>query len=73
MMLLMYVPILYTTVGKMVKEKENRVRESMKIMGLTDTPYWLSWFAFYTIQNTIIATLAWGTLCINCIEYSSKG
>jgi hypothetical protein len=72
-MLLMYVPIVYTTVYKMVQERENRVRESMKIMGLTDTPYWLSWFVFYSFQNLIIATLAWGTLSINCITYSSKG
>jgi hypothetical protein len=45
----------------------------MKIMGLTDTPYWLSWFAFYSVQNLIIATLAWATLSINCIKYSVKG
>jgi len=72
-MLLMYVPVVYTTVYKIVAERENRVRESMKIMGLTDTPYWLSWFVFYTIQNTIIATAAWAVLCINCITHSFKG
>ena len=72
-MLIMYVPIVYTTVYRIVAERENRVRESMRMMGLTDTPYWMSYFVFYTFQNTIIATGAWGVLSINCIAYSSKG
>jgi hypothetical protein len=69
----MYVPIVYSTVYRIVQERENRARESMKMMGLTDTPYWLSWFCFYTFQNTILVTAAWLILCINCIEYSKKG
>ena len=29
----------------------------MKIMGLTDTPYWLSWFAYYTVVVTAICVV----------------
>jgi hypothetical protein len=45
----MFVPVLYNTVYRIVKEKESKTRESMKMMGLTDTSYWMSWFVFYTI------------------------
>lgn len=41
------------------------------MMGMTDTAYWLSWFAYYTMINTIIATLCWGTLLYNVINFSS--
>jgi ATP-binding cassette subfamily A (ABC1) protein 5 len=71
--ILIYLLPVYNTVFLIVKEKESRTRESCKMMGMSDTPYWLSWFVFYTIQNTIISLIAWGVLCINVIEYSSKG
>lgn len=35
------------------------------MMGLTDLPYWLSWFAFYSLQSTIITLIGWLCLCIN--------
>ncbi|XP_071532999.1 cholesterol transporter ABCA5-like [Panulirus ornatus] len=30
-----------------VEEKERKIKESMKMMGLRDSVYWLSWFAVY--------------------------
>jgi hypothetical protein len=69
----MFVPILYNTVYRIVKEKESKTRESMKMMGLTDPSYWMSWFVFYTIQNLIITTLAWIVLLINVFEYTNVG
>ena len=55
--LVMYIPPLYRTVYRIVAEKESRVKESMKMMGLKDTPYWMSWFCYYTIVNTIMSGL----------------
>ena len=52
---------------KMVREKESRVKETMKIMGTTDLPYWLSWFAFYTLLNTVVTTLALGVLLFKVV------
>ena len=43
----------------------------MRIMGMTDLSYWLSWFIFYTTINTVVTTLAWGILMVNIINYSS--
>jgi hypothetical protein len=40
-------------------------------MGMTDLPYWLSWFVFFTVINTIVTTLAWSILMINVINYSN--
>lgn len=58
-------------VFKIVREKETRTKETMRIMGMTDVPYWLSWFVQYTIINTIVVFLSWGALMINVINFSS--
>ena len=55
-----------------MKEKESGAKESMRMMGMTDAPYWLSWWAYYTCINTAIATLSWGILMINVINYSES-
>ena len=56
-MLIMFVPPVYRTVYRIVAEKENKVKESMRMMGLKDFPYWASWYTFYSVNNTIIAIL----------------
>ena len=72
-LLLGYIPLVYGFIFLIVREKENRVKETMRIMGMTDLPYWLSWFAFYTIVNTIVTTVSWGILLTNVVVFSSKG
>lgn len=57
--LIMYIPPLYRTVYRIVQEKESRVKESMKMMGLTDTAYWASWFTYYTTVNFLVSFLSW--------------
>ena len=69
-MLLGYIPPVYNLTFKIVREKETRTKETMRIMGMADLPYWLSWFVFYTLINTVVTTLAWGILLINVINYS---
>ena len=69
-LLLGYIPPVYNMTFKIVREKESRTKETMRIMGMTDLPYWLSWFVFYTIINTVVTTLAWAILMINVITYS---
>ncbi len=55
---------------KIVREKESRAKETMRIMGMTDLPYWMSWFIFYTVINTVVSTLALATLLPAVITYS---
>jgi len=70
-MLFLFLPPLYRLVYNSVNEKETKIREAMKIMGLTDTPYWLSWFTYFLIINTILASVM-TLLLIPVFEYSSK-
>lgn len=65
LLLLLYVLPVYNMVFFIVKEKEYRAKESMRMMGLSDTPYWLSWWVYYTLINTVTAFLAWLVLSIN--------
>lgn len=57
--LLMYIPLLYRTVYRIVFEKASRAKESMLMMGLTLDSYWLSWFVYYSIVNTVISFFSW--------------
>lgn len=36
-------------------EKENKIREGMKIMGMKDSSFYLSWVSWYMIIYTIIS------------------
>ena len=66
-LLLVYMLPVYNVTFQIVKEKESKTKESMRMMGMTDTSYWLSWFAYYTLINTIISLVGWLCLCINVI------
>lgn len=57
--LLMYIPVLYRTVYRVVFEKATKAKESMLMMGLSVTSYWVSWLAYYTVVNTFISVLCW--------------
>lgn len=48
-LLLIYVLPVGKLIERMVSEKESRARESMKIMGMSDTAYYLSWFTYFGI------------------------
>ena len=71
--LMAFTPMVYNMVFRIVCEKENRAKEVMRIMGMTDFPYWMSWFIFYTVINTVVSTLCWGILLTKVINYSKSG
>ena len=70
-LLITFIPPVYNLTFKIVREKESRAKETMRIMGMTDFPYWLSWFVYYTLINTVVATISWGILMYNVINYST--
>ncbi|XP_012287761.1 ATP-binding cassette sub-family A member 5 isoform X2 [Orussus abietinus] len=41
-----------------VGEKENKIKEGMKIMGLKDSVFWLSWFIIYSVFVFILSAVA---------------
>jgi len=71
LLLLIFIPPVYNTVFLIVREKESRAKESMRMMGMRDSSYWLSWYVYYTCITTVIVLLAWGVLLINVIVYSN--
>jgi len=70
-MILMYVPLLYRVVYRIVNEKVTRAKESMRMMGLGDFAYWSSWLAYFTIINTAITIIVWLILLINVYNRKS--
>lgn len=70
---LMYIPFLYRTVNRVVGEKFTRAKESMRMMGMSDLAYWLSWWVYWTGINTAIATLCWAILIINVFQAKHGG
>ena len=57
-LLLMYLVPVFRLISRIVSEKETKAREGMKMMGLTDFPYWLSWFVYYFAIMTIISLVS---------------
>lgn len=55
--LLIFIAPQYRFIGMVTSEKASRAREGMKIMGLKDSPYWLSWFIYYFGVSTAIAII----------------
>ena len=72
-MLLIYILPMYRLISAVVSEKESKARESMKMMGLTDFSYWLSWWVYYLIIVTIISGLVIIVLSFNVLKYSNRG
>jgi hypothetical protein len=70
--MVMFIPLIYRTTYRLVKEKELRIKESMMIMGLKNTPYWLSWLAYYTTINTLITTVAWSFIYKNIMKHTGS-
>lgn len=68
---LMYVVPVFMTTFLIVKEKEQKIKESMRMMGMSDIPYWLSWFCYYSGINLMTSILATMTLAINVFPLSN--
>lgn len=56
----------------LVMEKESRIKEGMKMMGLTDFSYNLSWFITIFIQLTVMVILITLVTSTSVFEYSNK-
>lgn len=65
---IMFIPFLYRTINRLVGEKSTRARESMRMMGMSDTAYWLSWVLYWTAINTVLSGLCTLILMINVFQ-----
>jgi hypothetical protein len=57
--MLMFIPMVYRVTYRIVKEKELKTKEIMRMMGMKMAPYWMSWFVYFTIVNLFLSTVAW--------------
>ena len=64
---------LYYIVSKLSEEKESKSREGMKMMGLSDSTYFLSWFIFYAIVVLVMSIIITIIVSINVFNQSNKG
>ena len=53
-MLLFYCPIYFRVTYRVLVEKSSRVKEMMRMMGMTDLAYWISWWLYFNLVNLII-------------------
>jgi ATP-binding cassette subfamily A (ABC1) protein 3 len=56
---------LYYIVSKLAEEKESKSREGMKMMGLKDTSYFLSWIVFFFIIIVTMSLIIIGMVSFN--------
>ena len=68
---LVFIVPLYRLIANTVSDKETKIREAMRIMGLDDFPYWFTWFSYYVIINTIQCIIIL-LLVLPVFEYSNK-
>ena len=58
----MWVPLVYSTVFRIVLEKQQKIQETMLIMGMSEAAYWGSWYAYYSAISSVIAVIAFSIL-----------
>ena len=68
---ILYILPILRMITRIVSEKESKIREVMKMMGLSDTIYWLSWLIFYSIIVTVISGISTLLICIKVFAHSN--
>lgn len=71
-MVLIYVLPIKRILTRIVSEKGSGAKELMKVMGMSETSYWLSWFIYYFAVSLIISIVSTLILSINVFPHSNK-
>ncbi|XP_059142615.1 phospholipid-transporting ATPase ABCA3-like [Physella acuta] len=67
---LLFMALFCFTTITIVDERESKIKESMKLMGLGELIYWMSWFVMNFIYGLYICILGW---VVMCVDYSPVG
>jgi hypothetical protein len=62
-LMLMFIPMVYRVTYRIVREKELRTKEIMRMMGMKMTAYWMSWFVYFTAVNLLLSLVTLAFLC----------
>ena len=57
--LIIWMPLFFRTVYRIVEEKESRAKEGLRMAGLSDLAYWASWFTYFTVVSTLLSLQTW--------------
>jgi uncharacterized membrane protein len=57
--IIFWLPLLYRTTHRIVQEKQSKSQEVMRMMGMTNLPYWLSWWTYFSVISLIISLVGW--------------
>lgn len=63
---------LYYIVSKLAEEKESKSREGMKMMGLKDGSYFLSWLVFFSVIIVFMSGVITIMVSFNVFPQSDK-
>lgn len=70
LMVFIFIAPVYRLIHNIVNEKQQKIKELMSMMGLTQTPYYLSWFTYYTII-ILFLSIAMTLLMIPVFAYTN--
>ena len=70
LILLMYIVPIHRLVMRIVTEKESKSLDIMKVMGMNESSYWLSWFIYFMFVTSVIAICATAITKTNVLPYS---
>ena len=65
-MVMAYAQFVNFLTANIVNDKEKKIKEGMKMMGLRDSAYWASWAALYLMLITVV------TIVITIIAYAAQ-
>ncbi|XP_059142636.1 cholesterol transporter ABCA5-like [Physella acuta] len=68
--LLTFLPLFCFAAITLVEEREKKIKESMKLMGLGELIYWMSWFVMNFIYGLYLSIVM---LVVVCLDYSQIG
>lgn len=54
-MIVSFLVPLYKCVHMVVAEKDSKMRESLRMVGMSESSFWLSWLAYFTWVNTLVS------------------
>jgi ATP-binding cassette subfamily A (ABC1) protein 3 len=69
--LIAYMVPLFYILSKLAEEKQSKAREGMKMMGLNDGTYFLSYFLFFMSIVLLTSVIIQGTLLSEVCKYSN--
>jgi ATP-binding cassette, subfamily A (ABC1), member 5 len=70
-LVLMYLMPIYRFTSRLVGEKQKKTRDLTRLVGVSETAYWLSWLVLYTAVVTIVSVGCTAILIYTVFKYTA--